>query len=122
MVFMKEEDRYALEWNDSLIFPSLEATDKVKVASSRAERGEISDRNGQVLAGKGTASSVGIVPGKLEDRVVNDPHGTGHGACRYDMVLAGKTGTAEIKASQEDTFGTELGWFVLFTKIGRAHV
>ena len=26
------------------------------------------DRNGRVLAGKGVASSVGIVPGKLEDR------------------------------------------------------
>ena len=26
------------------------------------------DRNGRVLAGKGTASSVGIVPGKFENR------------------------------------------------------
>jgi penicillin-binding protein len=27
------------------------------------------------------------------------------------MNLAGKTGTAEIKASQQDGTGTELGWF-----------
>lgn len=31
------------------------------------------------------------------------------------MKLAGKTGTAEIKASKEDKSGTELGWFVVFT-------
>ena len=27
----------------------------------------------------------------------------------------GKTGTAEIKATKEDTSGTELGWFAIFT-------
>ena len=31
------------------------------------------------------------------------------------LVVAGKTGTAEIKASQDDTSGTELGWFVAVT-------
>ena len=30
-------------------------------------------------------------------------------------MLAGKTGTAEIKASKDDAFGTELGWFTIFT-------
>ena len=29
--------------------------------------------------------------------------------------LAGKTGTAEIKQSQSDTTGTELGWFTIMT-------
>ena len=48
-------------------------------------------------------------------KVVNDPHGTGYAAHREDIVLAGKTGTAEIKASKEDTSGTELGWFAIFT-------
>ena len=46
--------------------------------------------------------------------VVNDPHGTGYRAHRNDMVLAGKTGTAELKASKEDTEGTEIGWFAAF--------
>ena len=32
-----------------------------------------------------------------------------------DILLAGKTGTAEIKASKDDTSGTELGWFAIFT-------
>lgn len=31
------------------------------------------------------------------------------------LKVAGKTGTAEIKASQSDTSGTELGWFVAIT-------
>ena len=46
---------------------------------------------------------------------MNDPHGTGYAAHREDVLLAGKTGTAEIKASQDDTSGTELGWFAIFT-------
>lgn len=47
--------------------------------------------------------------------VVSDPQGTGHGAASVSgAVLAGKTGTAEIKESQEDTEGTELGWFAVY--------
>ena len=66
--FLKGEDGYKLVWDDSLIFPNLASTDKVRVSTTQANRGEILDRNGRVLAGKGTASSVGIVPGKLENR------------------------------------------------------
>ena len=66
--FLEGEDGYKLVWDDSLIFPNLASTDKVRVSTTQANRGEILDRNGQVLAGKGTASSVGIVPGKLENK------------------------------------------------------
>lgn len=48
-------------------------------------------------------------------KVVNDSNGTGYAAHRDDILLAGKTGTAEIKASKDDTSGTELGWFAIFT-------
>jgi len=48
-------------------------------------------------------------------KAVNDPHGSGYAAHRDDIVLAGKTGTAEIKLSKDDTTGTELGWFAIFT-------
>ncbi len=48
--------------------------------------------------------------------VVNDPNGTGYAAHRDDIALAGKTGTAEIKDSVEDTEGTEIGWFAVFTE------
>lgn len=33
--------------------------------------------------------------------VINDPNGTGWGAHREDILLAGKTGTAELKATKE---------------------
>ena len=41
--------------------------------------------------------------------------GTGAAARVEGAALAGKTGTAEIKDSQSDTEGTELGWFNVFT-------
>ena len=66
--FLEGEDGYKLVWDNSLIFPNLASTDKVRVLTTQANRGEILDGNGRVLAGKGTASSVGIVPGKLENR------------------------------------------------------
>lgn len=66
-VFLKGEKGYELVWDDSLIFPDLTSADKVRVTTTQAERGEILDRNGRTLAGKGTAFSVGIVPGKLEN-------------------------------------------------------
>lgn len=209
--FLKEEDGYKLAWDDSLIFPELSATDNVRVSTTQATRGEILDRKGNILAGKGVANSIGMVPGKMKDRdetiqqvanllelepqakvvkdkeryerlleipgvmssdievreyplseaaahligyvqsiteedleehagegytpssmigrsgmeglfelegikkVINDANGTGYAAHRDDIVLAGKTGTAEIKASKEDVSGTELGWFAIFT-------
>ena len=67
-LFLESEDGYLLVWDDSLIFPNLTSGDKVRVSTTQANRGEILDRNGRVLAGKGVASSVGIVPGKLDDR------------------------------------------------------
>ena len=67
-LFLKGEDGYKSVWDDSMIFPNLTSADKVRVSTTQAERGEILDRNGRVLAGKGTASSVGIVPGKLENK------------------------------------------------------
>lgn len=66
--FLKTEDTYKLVWMDSLVYPELSKTDKVRVSVTQAKRGEILDRNGRVLAGKGVASSVGIVPGKLENQ------------------------------------------------------
>ena len=67
-LFLKGEDGYKLVWDDSMIFPNLTSADKVRVSTTQAMRGEILDRNGRVLAGKGTASSVGIVPDKLGNR------------------------------------------------------
>lgn len=56
---------YALSWNDTLIFPELVSGDKIRVSVKEAKRGRILDRNGVVLAGEGTATQVGVVPGKM---------------------------------------------------------
>ena len=60
---------------------------------------------------KGTADTI------LESlvAVVSNPNGTGHEANISGLTIAGKTGTAEIKASQDDTTGTEMGWFIGMT-------
>ena len=68
VTFVDTEDGYKILWDDSLIFPGLEETDKIQVLTLQAKRGEITDRNGKILAGKGVASAVGIVPGKLKDK------------------------------------------------------
>ena len=47
--------------------------------------------------------------------VIADENGTGHAIYHDNVILAGKTGTAEIKQSQSDTTGTELGWFTVMT-------
>lgn len=62
-----EEGEYRLEWSDKLIFPQLDVTDKVRVSTDKAVRGQILDRNGVMLAGPGIASSVGLVPGKMNE-------------------------------------------------------
>lgn len=67
-LFLDSEEGLRLVWNDDLIVPGLERTDKVRVTKSDAKRGEILDRNGRMLAGDGVAASVGIVPGELEDK------------------------------------------------------
>ena len=46
-------------------------------------------------------------------KVVEDPQGTAHKAKLDGLPLAGKTGTAELKAKQGEK-GTENGWFVAY--------
>lgn len=60
-----EETVYKMIWTDQVIFPNLGSSDKVRVSTDKAVRGQILDRNGRMLAGKGNASLVGLVPGKL---------------------------------------------------------
>lgn len=71
--FQKEGKKgYKLVWSDSLIFPELGRNDKVRISTDKAVRGSIFDRNGVALAGKGTASSVGLVPGKMSEDPTGD--------------------------------------------------
>mgnify|MGYP004642006041 FL=1 len=71
-ITLNNENGYKIEWSSNLIFPELEDTDKVRVSTSKPSRGKILDRNGKELAGEGTASSIGIVPGKLSENKDED--------------------------------------------------
>lgn len=64
-VLTREKGEYLVEWEPYLIFPHLTGSDTVRVTRLKARRGSILDRDGRVLAGQGTASSVGVIPGKL---------------------------------------------------------
>lgn len=61
------QKEYKVEWSHNLILPGLNSTDKVRVKTIKAKRGEIDDKNGILLAGEGKVSSIGIVPGKLPE-------------------------------------------------------
>ena len=56
---------YKINWNSTYIFPQLTDTDKVRVSTIKAKRGNILDRNGKALAEDGKIAQVGLVPGKL---------------------------------------------------------
>lgn len=72
-VFTKnDEGKYKLSWDDRMIFPNLGSSDKVRVYQKSAKRGKITDRNDKELAGWGTASSVGLVPGKMNEDSTQD--------------------------------------------------
>ena len=51
MTFDRQDDnKYYINWNSNLIFPGLEENYKVRVYSTTGSRGDILDRNGNVLA------------------------------------------------------------------------
>ena len=52
-------------------------------------------------------------------QVVESPSGTAHDMQIQGLTIAGKTGTAELKTSSEDTESGTLGWFNCFT-VGRS--
>ena len=51
-------------------------------------------------------------------QIVENPNGTAHDMKINGLTIAGKTGTAELKTSAEDTESGTLGWFDCFT-VGR---
>lgn len=68
--FVKENHRYHIDWDDSVIFPQLGAEDKVRVKTLYAKRGTIKDTQGNALAVQGKIYSVGFVPGKMDGNSV----------------------------------------------------
>jgi penicillin-binding protein len=70
-VFALNKNReYRMLWTTHTLFPNLDPDDKVRVWTLPASRGCIYDRNGVMLAGPGTASAIGFVPGKMRTEEV----------------------------------------------------
>ena len=67
---VKEDNAYKIKWNESLIFPQMQAEDKVRVDDYYAKRGSILDRNGNFLAQDDMVKSIGIHPSKFENEKV----------------------------------------------------
>ncbi|WLR48078.1 penicillin-binding transpeptidase domain-containing protein [Halobacillus litoralis] len=63
----EESDRWAVQWNSSMIFPQMEDGDEVRAWTLDPERGEIFDANGSPLAVNGGVLEVGLVPGWMEE-------------------------------------------------------
>lgn len=68
----KENDKYLIKWNESLILPEMIKGDKVYVKTSNHIRGKILDRNGKILAEDGQLSVVGIHPSKFNTENRNE--------------------------------------------------
>jgi len=70
--YFYENEGFRMSWSSRSIFPNLDDSDRVWINTLPAQRGLIYDRNLELLAGLGTASSVGLVPGRL--RTNEDAH------------------------------------------------
>ncbi|NOU93322.1 penicillin-binding transpeptidase domain-containing protein [Paenibacillus sp. LMG 31456] len=64
-MMVMENNIWHLEWNPSLLFPSLKEEDKVRVQQIKAVRGEITDRDGNGLAINEERAEIGIIPNRL---------------------------------------------------------
>lgn len=95
----QDDNKYYLNWYSSLIFPSLDEEEKVRVYSTSGLRGDILDRNGKVLAtnrddgkreypyGEAAAHLVGYIRGISKEEL--EAHkGEGY----TESSLIGKTG------------------------------
>lgn len=97
----KEGKEYKIDWKSNLIFPNLNNTDKVRVNTLSAERGSIYDRNGKLLAGKGTVYSIGFVPGKMNEDSAQDKEKI---AMLLDMTVESIDRLLNASYVKDDTF------------------
>ncbi|RNE24571.1 Beta-lactam-inducible penicillin-binding protein [Lacticaseibacillus paracasei] len=71
---VKVSDNWRIQWSPRLLFPSMDGKDTVQIDLIAATRGQIYDRNNQLLAKNGDVTQAGLVPGKLgtgADRTAN---------------------------------------------------
>jgi penicillin-binding protein len=62
---LNANNEYRIFWTSRMIFPELGDNNRLRVSVIPAQRGNILDRHGDLLAGQGTASAVGFIPGRM---------------------------------------------------------
>lgn len=68
----KEDDKYKICWNESLILPDMIQGDKIRVKVSNGNRGEILDRDDNLLAYNGEANYINIDPKLFKKEDISD--------------------------------------------------
>lgn len=102
MTLVKNGDSdYRIDWDSTLIFPSLLTDYRVSLDTVSAKRGTIYDRNGNILASQGTVSQVGLVPGKMSENREADIQ-----KIAEILEISAESISAALNASyvQDDTF------------------
>jgi penicillin-binding protein len=62
---VKVSDAWRVRWTPALLFPQMSGKDTVQLTTTAATRGQIYDRNGQLLAKNGTVLQAGLIPNQL---------------------------------------------------------
>lgn len=68
----KEDDKYKICWNESLILPDMVQGDKIRVKVTNGSRGEILDRDDNLLAYNGEANYINIDPKLFKKENISD--------------------------------------------------
>lgn len=68
----KEQEDYRVDWSTKLIFPDLELKDKISLATTIGERGDILSKDGSPLATEGKFWDAGLYPEALGEGIEKD--------------------------------------------------
>ncbi len=92
MILALEDGGWKIVWDDSILFLEMKGGNRLRLDSQVPARGDIYDRNGEVIAGQTQAYAIGIVPGEVTSNTT---------LLRELSALTGRT-QAEIRSLYED--------------------
>ncbi len=67
MTLTYNQDRWGVVWDESLLLPELQGGQRLHMAYRAPARANIYDREGSALAYQGTAITLSVVPGEIQD-------------------------------------------------------
>jgi cell division protein FtsI/penicillin-binding protein 2 len=111
MNLVLEGGSWKVQWNDGLMMPELEGGNHLSLDVKWPSRGNIYDRNGEVLATNADAYALGVVPGQVAEGMMPE-------VVAQLALLTGRTAQsidADIQASQAD-------WYVPVGEVNRSIV